>query len=132
MRLIHSFGFVGLCILFFCCAPVTAQQVSKTTNTTVKYDESLFDAAQWRSIGPFRGGRSAAATGVPNKPNLYYMGAAGGGVWKTMDGGQHWENISDGYFGGSIGAVAVSEYDPICLMATACGNQWMQGKLGQI
>ncbi len=111
MRLLHSFGFVGLCILFFCCAPVTAQQVSKNTST-VQYDQSLFDAVQWRSIGPFRGGRSAAATGVANKPNLYYMGTTGGGVWKTEDGGQHWNNISDGYFGGSIGAVAVSEEDP--------------------
>ena len=50
--------------------------------------------------------------GVADKPNLYYMGAAGGGVWKTTDGGQHWNNISDGYFGGSIGAIAVSEFDP--------------------
>lgn len=62
-------------------------------------------------VGPFRGGRSAAVTGVPGKPNLYYMGATGGGVWRTNDGGNSWENISDGYFGGSIGAVAVSEWD---------------------
>ena len=66
---------------------------------------------EWRNIGPFRGGRSAAVAGVPNKPNLYYMGSTGGGVWRTKDGGGSWQNISDGFFGGSIGAIAVSEYD---------------------
>ncbi len=75
------------------------------------YEAPLFNAIEWRNIGPFRGGRSAAVTGVPGKPNLYYFGPTGGGVWRTKDGGQTWENISDGYFGGSIGAVAVSEYD---------------------
>ena len=76
------------------------------------FDESLYNSVQWRSVGPFRGGRSAAVTGVPGKPLLYYMGATGGGVWRTQDGGQTWSNISDGYFGGSIGAVAVAESDP--------------------
>jgi photosystem II stability/assembly factor-like uncharacterized protein len=67
---------------------------------------------RWRNIGPFRGGRSAAVTGVPGKPNLFYMGATGGGVWRTKDGGRSWENISDGFFGGSIGAVEVAPSDP--------------------
>ena len=74
-------------------------------------EESLFSSLEWRSIGPYRGGRSAAVTGVPGKPLLYYFGGTGGGVWRTMDGGQTWKNISDGYFGGSIGAVAVAESD---------------------
>lgn len=69
-------------------------------------------ALEYRLIGPFRGGRSAAVTGVPNKPNLYYFGAAGGGIWKTLDGGRSWENISDGFFGGSIGAISVAKSDP--------------------
>ncbi|MFT4758198.1 MAG: photosystem II stability/assembly factor-like uncharacterized protein [Paraglaciecola sp.] len=76
------------------------------------FDNELLKTVEWRNIGPFRGGRSAAVCGVLGKPNLYYMGAAGGGVWKTEDGGRSWENISDGFFGGSIGAVTVSEYDP--------------------
>ena len=76
------------------------------------YDEALYSALEYRSIGPYRGGRSAAVAGVPGDPLLYYFGATGGGVWKTQDGGQSWSNISDGYFGGSIGAVAVSEWDP--------------------
>ncbi len=84
---------------------------SKTFVNTVSYDTSLYSALEWRSIGPYRGGRSAAVTGVKGKPSLFYMGATGGGVWKTIDGGNNWKNISDGYFGGSIGAVAVSEYD---------------------
>jgi len=84
---------------------------NKTSVQTVSYDTSLYSALKWRSIGPFRGGRSAAVTGVEGKPSLFYMGATGGGVWKTIDGGNNWKNISDGYFGGSIGAIAVSEYD---------------------
>ena len=67
---------------------------------------------EYRLVGPFRGGRSAAVTGVPGKPNLFYFGATGGGVWRTEDGGRSWENISDGYFGGSIGAVEVAKSDP--------------------
>ena len=84
---------------------------STTQKATVTYDEKLYNALEWRSIGPYRGGRSAAVTGVPGKPNLFYFGPTGGGVWKTSDGGNSWENISDGFFGGSIGAVAVSEWD---------------------
>ncbi|MGB3606906.1 MAG: glycosyl hydrolase [Psychroserpens sp.] len=76
------------------------------------FDESQYNALEYRLLGPFRGGRSAAVTGVPNKPNLYYFGAAGGGIWKTRDGGRSWDNISDGFFGGSIGAITVSKSDP--------------------
>lgn len=70
-----------------------------------------YTTLQWRNIGPWRGGRSAAVAGVSDNPNLYYIGATGGGVWRTTDAGNSWHNISDGYFGGSIGAIAVSEYD---------------------
>jgi photosystem II stability/assembly factor-like uncharacterized protein len=72
----------------------------------------MFGSLRYRQVGPFRGGRSAAVTGVPGKPLLFYFGSTGGGVWRTSDGGTTWENISDGYFGGSIGAVAVSASDP--------------------
>lgn len=63
----------------------------------------------YRCIGPFRGGRSAAVTGVEGNPMLFYMGVTGGGVWKTENGGSTWKNMSDGYFGGSIGAIEVSK-----------------------
>ena len=67
---------------------------------------------EWRMIGPYRGGRVTTVTGVVDKPMLYYMGAAGGGVWKTENAGTTWENISDGFFKvGTIGAVAVSQSD---------------------
>ena len=75
-------------------------------------DDPLLTGLRYRLVGPFRGGRSAAVTGVPGKPQLFYFGSTGGGVWRTTDGGSTWENISDGFFGGSIGAVAVSESDP--------------------
>ena len=74
-------------------------------------DPALYEGLEYRFVGPYRGGRSAAVTGVPGKPLLYYMGTTGGGVWRTKDGGQSWSNISDGFFGGSIGAVTVSEWD---------------------
>ncbi len=69
-------------------------------------------AMEWREVGPYRGGRSAAVAGIPADRETYYFGSTGGGVWKTQNGGQSWANVSDGYFGGSIGAVAVSEWDP--------------------
>ena len=75
--------------------------------------DSIFNSVKYRNIGPFRGGRSVAASGVVDDPMTYYMGNTGGGLWKTEDGGQLWKNISDGYFKtSSIGAVAVSESDP--------------------
>ena len=91
--------------------PVSTAIVEKEVKS-INFPESTFNALSWRSIGPFRGGRSAAVTGVPGKPNLYYFGSTGGGVWKTQDAGQTWENISDGFFGGSIGSIAVSDSDP--------------------
>ena len=94
-----------------------AQRKAKPVTTAApapitQYDQKLFDAIQWREVGPFRGGRSATVTGVPGKPDLYYFGATGGGVWRTTDAGETWDNISDGFFGGSIGSVSVSESDP--------------------
>ena len=74
---------------------------------------SIFKTVKWRSIGPFRGGRSNAGCGVVGDARTYYMGTTGGGLWKTDDMGITWRNVSDGYFKtGSVGAVAVSESDP--------------------
>lgn len=99
-------------VLAVCCAmPVVAQKKGTASKATLTYDEKLYNGLEWRSIGPYRGGRSATVTGVPGKPNLFYFGSVGGGVWRTTDAGNTWENISDGFFGGSIGAVAVSEWD---------------------
>jgi len=72
-----------------------------------------FKPMKFRNIGPFRGGRSVTASGVVGDPLTYYMGTTGGGLWKTTNAGQQWENISDGFFEmGSVGAVSVSASNP--------------------
>jgi photosystem II stability/assembly factor-like uncharacterized protein len=72
-----------------------------------------FHSMKWRNIGPFRGGRSVAAVGLPHDPTTYYAGYTGGGVWKTENAGQSWKNISDGFFKtGSVGAIAIADSDP--------------------
>ena len=77
------------------------------------FDATAFRALEWRNIGPFRGGRATTAVGVPSNPLIYYMGATGGGVWKTEDAGVTWKNISDGFLNiGSIGDIAVYHDDP--------------------
>ena len=93
----------SICIL---STPVAAQQQKS-------YDSSLLKGLQWRSIGPYRGGRCTAVAGVTSQQNVFYFGSTGGGVWKTSDGGNNWEAISDEYFKtGSVGAIGVSESDP--------------------
>jgi len=108
------FNRIFIIILLLATALPGQSQKRKRENkypSILQYDTSLYNAIRWRGIGPFRGGRSAAVTGVPGKPNLYYFGSSGGGVWQSKDAGAHWDNISDGFFGGSIGAVAVSTSD---------------------
>jgi photosystem II stability/assembly factor-like uncharacterized protein len=97
-------------ILIFCFTEGSLISVGFAKDTI---NPSLFENKEWRLIGPFRGGRVVTVTGVKNDPMTYYMGAAGGGVWKTKNGGTTWENKSDKDFNvGTIGAVAVSESDP--------------------
>ena len=109
----NSFLKAGVFLLAMCLMPLNAEgQRRKKSNDSDPYPEQLYSSMEYRLVGPFRGGRSAAVTGVPGKPNLFYFGATGGGVWRTTDGGRTWENISDGYFGGSIGAVEVAQSDP--------------------
>ncbi|HXL86174.1 MAG TPA: glycosyl hydrolase, partial [Gemmatimonadaceae bacterium] len=76
------------------------------------YDTSAFAALRWREIGPFRGGRSVAVAGSSKRPNEYYFGTTGGGVFKTTDGGITWASVTDKYFGGTIGAIGISESNP--------------------
>ncbi len=108
----------------FCLTEINSQ--SKTSNNG--YDESYYNTMKWRLVGPFRGGRAGTISGVHNNPNLYYMGTAGGGVWKTQDGGNSWSCISDGYFGGSIGAVTVAPSDPNVIYVGE-GEQTVRGNV---
>ncbi|MCH2098756.1 MAG: hypothetical protein MK142_10235, partial [Pseudomonadales bacterium] len=89
---------------------------------------ALYDAIEYRLVGPYRGGRSATVTGVPGDRSTYYFGSVGGGVWKTTDGGAKWRNVSDGFFGGSVGAVAVSESDPNVLYV-GLGEKTIRGNV---
>jgi photosystem II stability/assembly factor-like uncharacterized protein len=76
-------------------------------------DPGMISTLEWRLIGPFRGGRATAVAGVVQDTSTFYMGATGGGVWKTEDGGVSWSNVSDGHFKtGSVGAIAVAPSDP--------------------
>lgn len=107
-----------------------AQKKKKKQNeeAPAQYKESLYEGLEYRLVGPFRGGRSAAVTGVPGTPNLFYFGSTGGGIWKTLDGGRTWDNVSDGYFGGSIGAIAVAESDNNVLYAGG-GEKTVRGNV---
>ncbi len=99
------------CFLISFVLNLNAQSKADTEVNTQLH--SFYKPVKWRSIGPFRGGRSNTATGVVGDITTYYMGTTGGGLWKTEDMGLTWRNISDGFFKtGSVGAVAVSESDP--------------------
>ncbi|MEO8412343.1 MAG: hypothetical protein ABI472_01735 [Ginsengibacter sp.] len=76
------------------------------------YDSSLYSSLQWRSIGPYRGGRTVGAAGVPQQPNVFYIGVNNGGVWKTTDYGRTWFPIFDSESTGSIGTIAVAPSNP--------------------
>src|SRR6476620_3493549 len=98
--------FLGLFFLFV----VTGVCAQKKSAVAAPPDPFL-SKVKFREIGPFRGGRSGAVAGSYKSKNTFYFGATGGGVWKTTDGGSNWRNISDKFFGGSIGAVAVAPSD---------------------
>jgi photosystem II stability/assembly factor-like uncharacterized protein len=94
--------------LFILVAAVAAAQVNP----------ELWSGMRYRLIGPYRGGRVTAVTGVPTEPLTFYMGSTGGGVWKTVDAGHNWVNVSDGFFSvGSMGAVEVSQSNPNVIYA---------------
>ena len=103
---------LSILILFIISSDVLSQRKNKKNNSksnTISYE---IPDINWRSVGPYRGGRSATVTGSTSSKSTFYFGATGGGVWKTTNSGVTWKNISDGYFGGSIGAVTASESDP--------------------
>lgn len=104
-----------LALIFF-QGPILPQgtvEAAETLQKETSINPEAYQALRWRYIGPYRGGRVTAVTGVAQKPLVFYMGATGGGVWKSEDAGLTWVNISDGFFKtGSVGAIAVAESDP--------------------
>lgn len=97
----------------------------------VTYDEELFDALRWTSVGPDRGGRSIGVAGSDSRPLEYYFGAVGGGLWKTTDGGTTWVPVTDGKIGSaSVGAVAVCEADPDVIYI-GTGETQLRGNIQQ-
>jgi photosystem II stability/assembly factor-like uncharacterized protein len=104
--------FSGVCILAGAALVLGAQMPAASSGSDANSSVREYRALRWRNVGPFRGGRVTAVTGVPGEPLVYYMGATGGGVWKTEDGGLSWHNISDGYMlTGSVGSIAVAPSD---------------------
>jgi photosystem II stability/assembly factor-like uncharacterized protein len=86
-------------------------------------DTLLYNGLRYRMIGPFRGGRSTAVAGIAGEPHTFFQGSTGGGVWKTEDAGTSWKNVSDGFFGGAIGAVDVADSDPnVIYVGTGSGD----------
>jgi photosystem II stability/assembly factor-like uncharacterized protein len=102
---------VCVALLSFLSAGTLAAQKIKYPGS-ISEDTVAWRGLRWRDIGIFRGGRSIAVAGSAKRPFEYWMGTTGGGVFKTTDGGNSWSPASDGYFGGTIGSIAVSESDP--------------------
>jgi photosystem II stability/assembly factor-like uncharacterized protein len=102
---------------------------SHVPTETPAHDARWLDTLEWRNIGPYRGGRVTAVTGVAGQPLVYYMGATGGGIWKTDDAGLTWVNVSDGFVAtGSVGALAVAPSDPNIVYA-GMGEACLRGNI---
>ncbi|MGF1557632.1 MAG: glycosyl hydrolase, partial [Flavobacteriaceae bacterium] len=100
-------------VLFFVPSVLAQKKGKIQTPKPEPLDKSFYEGLKWRNIGPNRGGRSLGSAGSPGRPNEYYFGATGGGLWKTTDGGQEWEPVTDGQVtSSSVGAVAIAETNP--------------------
>ena len=119
-------------ILTFLSFTTTFAQKKNTQKPAARtnHDSILLSKVSYRLVGPWRGGRSAAVAGSYKNKNVFYFGATGGGVWKTTDGGSNWKNISDKYFGSTIGAVAVAPSDE-SVVYVGEGENTMRGNVSE-
>jgi photosystem II stability/assembly factor-like uncharacterized protein len=118
---------VLLLALFISSQAIAQKKITKAVESN---DSAFTSTLKYRLVGPFRGGRSAAVAGSYRNRNTFYFGATGGGVWKTSDGGSNWKNISDKYFGGSIGAVSVAPSDENIIYVGE-GEHTMRGNVSE-
>lgn len=124
---------LSILVLSICCLQVQAQKKERVKQVAIPKEDvsdQLLSKVKYRSIGPYRGGRSAAVAGSYKNRTTFYFGATGGGVWKTTDGGSNWKNISDKYFGGTIGAVAVAPSDE-SVVYVGEGENTMRGNVAE-
>ncbi len=121
-----------LVCLFLLSFTISEAQKTKPVPAIVKTDSDsvLLSKTKYRLVGPWRGGRSGAASGSYKNKNTFYFGATGGGVWKTTDGGSNWKNISDKFFGSTIGAVAVAPSDE-SVVYVGEGENTMRGNVSE-
>lgn len=119
--------------IYFCITALLISYSSwaqKEKTAASATDSVLLGNVKYRQIGPFRGGRSGTVAGSFKNKNTFFFGATGGGVWKTTDGGSNWKNISDKYFGGSIGAVSVAQSDESIIYAGE-GENTLRGNVSE-
>src|SRR6266478_378820 len=108
----------SVCSALIVCFPMlVAALFANAQQNAPQIDPKIYGGMKWRLIGPFRGGRVLAVTGVSSQPNTYYFGAVAGGVWKTTDGGVTWDPLFDKQTTSSIGSIAVSNSDPNVIYA---------------
>ncbi len=101
-----------LAAILFSIVALSAAGLPASPDSPSNFDPKLFQELRWRSIGPFRGGRALAVTGVRGQPEVFYFGAVGGGVWRTNDAGRTWNPIFDSQSIASVGAIAVAPSNP--------------------
>lgn len=118
----------ALSALLSTAPPAAASRAAHVDRRAAANEAAFWKSLPWREVGPYRGGRVSAVEGVASQPSTYYFGSTGGGVWKTLDGGTTWKNVSDGFFGGSIGAVAVAPSDPNVVYA-GTGEETLRGNV---
>src|SRR6476469_8540341 len=110
---------------------VAASTISTRTQQPGSIDPSLYAGMRWRSVGPSRGGRSIAVAGSAARPNEYYFGATGGGLWKTINGGVTWNAMTDGQItSSSVWAVAVAPSNPD-VVYIGMGESELRGNIAQ-